>query len=92
MSKFAETNKLKKGTRVVLRNGWEAVLEDNKKGSIRMATVFGTYTEMGSIYAHDIAGYQQTIYDQEDKPVGTYYIKLPYIGENFLEILMRKAA
>lgn len=82
MSKFAETNKLKKGTRVVLRNGWEAVLEDNKKGSIRMATVEGFYTEMGSIYAHDIAGYKE----------GEFWVKLPYIGENFLELLMRKAA
>lgn len=92
MSKYSETNKLKKGTHVVLRNGWEAVLEDNKRGSIRMATVYGTYTEMGSIYAHDIAGYQQTIYDEENNPVGTYYIKMPYIGESFLEILMRKEA
>jgi hypothetical protein len=82
MSKFAETNKLKKGTRVVLRNGWQAVLEDNKKGSIRMATVEGFYTEMGSIYAHDIAGYKE----------GDFWVKLPYIGENFLELLMRKAA
>ena len=82
MSKYAETNKLKKGTRVVLRNGWEAVLEDNKRGSIRMATVEGFYTEMGSIYAHDIAGYKE----------GEFWVKLPYIGENFLELLMRKAA
>ena len=82
MSKFTETNKLKKGTRVVLRNGWEATLEDNKRGSIRMATVEGFYTEMGSIYAHDIAGYKE----------GDFWVKLPYIGENFLELLMRKAA
>lgn len=82
MSQFAETNKLKKGTRIVLRNGWEAVLEDNKRGSIRMATVEGFYTEMGSIYAHDIAGYKE----------GEFWVKLPYIGENFLELLMRKAA
>lgn len=82
MSKYSETNKLKKGTRVVLRNGWEAVLEDNKRGSIRMATVEGFYTEMGSIYAHDIAGYKE----------GEFWVKLPYIGENFLELLMRKAA
>jgi hypothetical protein len=82
MSQFAETNKLKKGTRVVLRNGWEAVLEDNKRGSIRMATVEGFYTEMGSIYAHDIAGYKE----------GEFWVKLPYIGENFLELLMKRAA
>jgi len=82
MSKFAETNKLKRGTHVILRNGWEAMLEDNKRGSIRMATVFGFYTEMGSIYAHDIVGYKD----------GEFWVKLPYIGENFLEILMKRAA
>jgi hypothetical protein len=82
MSKYAQTNALKKGTRVVLRNGWEAVLEDNKRGSIRMATVYGFYTEMGSIYAHDIAGYKE----------GDFWVGLPYIGENFLEILMKRAA
>lgn len=82
MSKYAETNKLKKGTRVVLRNGWQAVLEDNKRGSIRMATVEGFYTEMGSIYAHAIAGYKE----------GDFWVKLPYIREDFLELLMGKAA
>jgi hypothetical protein len=82
MSKYAQTNALKKGTRVVLRNGWQAVLEDNKRGAIRMATVEGFYTEMGSIYAHDIAGYKD----------GDFWIQLPYIGENFLEILMKRAA
>lgn len=51
-----KTNDIKKGMRVVLRNGWEATIEDNKRGNIRMATVEGFYTEMGSIYAHDIAG------------------------------------
>ncbi len=92
MSKYVQTNALKKGTRVVLRNGWEAMLEDNKRGSIRMATVFGTYTEMGSIYAHDIAGYEEVMYDFQGKRQGKVWVKLPYIGENFLEILMRKAA
>ena len=82
MSKFVHTNALKKGTRVVLRNGWQAVLEDNKRGSIRMATVEGFYTEMGSIYAHDIAGYKE----------GDFWVKLPYIKENFLELLMKEAA
>lgn len=48
------TNELRKGTMVTLRNGWTARIEDNKKGNIRLATVFGTYTEMGSIYATDI--------------------------------------
>lgn len=48
------TNDLKKGTRILLRNGWYATLEDNKKGNVRMATVEGIETEMGSVYAFDI--------------------------------------
>lgn len=50
-----KTNDLKKGARVMLKNGWFATIEDNKKGNTRLATVEGYYTEMGSIYAHDIA-------------------------------------
>ncbi len=53
-----KTNELKKGTRILLRNGWEADLIDNKKGTIRDATVYGDYTESGSIYAHDIVAYE----------------------------------
>ena len=49
-----KTNDIKKGTMVRLRNGWIARIEDNKKGNSRLATVFGVYEEMGSIYAHDI--------------------------------------
>lgn len=48
------TNEIKKGTRFQLRNGYEATMEDNRKGNIRMATVEGVCTEMGSVYAHDI--------------------------------------
>jgi hypothetical protein len=48
------TNDLKRGTKVRLRNGWEAKIEDNKKGNTRLATVYGDYTEMGSVYSHDI--------------------------------------
>jgi hypothetical protein len=50
-----KTNDIKKGALVELRNGWQARIEDNRKGNIRMATVYGFETEMGSIYAHDIA-------------------------------------
>jgi len=53
------TNDLKKGTRVLLNNGWEATLEDNRKGNIRLATVYGYCEEMGSIYSHDIVSYQE---------------------------------
>lgn len=51
-----KTNDIKKGMRIVLSNGWQATIEDNKRGNIRMATVEGFYTETGSIYSHDIAG------------------------------------
>ena len=53
------TNELKKGTRVILANGWFAEIFDNKKGSTRMAKVYGMYTEIGSVYAHDIAWYRE---------------------------------
>lgn len=49
-----KTNDLRKGDYVELRNGWKARIEDNKKGNTRMATVYGDFTEMSSIYAHDI--------------------------------------
>ena len=48
---------LKKGTPIKLRNGWRAVIKDNRKGSIRNCTVYGDYTETGSVYSHDIVGY-----------------------------------
>jgi hypothetical protein len=48
-------NELKKGDRVLLRNGWEAVLLDNKKnGNTRLANVFGDFEEAGSVYTSDI--------------------------------------
>jgi hypothetical protein len=51
------TNDLKNGDRVRLRNGWFATIADNKKGNTRMARVEGVYTELGSIYAHDIVAF-----------------------------------
>jgi hypothetical protein len=48
------TNELKKGDRVQLRNGWMATVMDNGRGNIRVCEVEGFYTEMGSVYAHDI--------------------------------------
>ncbi len=48
------TNELKKGDKVHLRNGWDAKLEDNLKGNTRLCTVYGTFTEMGSVYSHDM--------------------------------------
>jgi hypothetical protein len=52
--KTITTNELKKGDKITLRCGWNATMEDNKKGNIRMATVEGIYTEMGSIYMSDV--------------------------------------
>jgi len=49
-----KTNELKKGIQIKLRNGWNAEIKDNMRGDIRMALVFGTYTETGSVYSHDI--------------------------------------
>jgi hypothetical protein len=48
------TNELKKGDRVQLRNGWKATVMDNGRGNTRMCEVEGLYTEMGSVYSHDI--------------------------------------
>ena len=48
------TNDLKKGARVKLRNGWMATVMDNGRGNTRVCEVEGHYTEMGSVYAHDI--------------------------------------
>lgn len=50
-----KANDLRKGDRVLLKNGWYATMADNKKGNIRLATVEGFETEMGSIYMHDVA-------------------------------------
>jgi hypothetical protein len=46
---------VRKGSRVQLRNGWEADVADNMVNSqTRMCTVYGDYTEMGSVYSTDI--------------------------------------
>ena len=49
-----ESNELKKGDVVYLKNGWRAEIWDNRKGNIRLAKVYGLFTEIGSVYAHDI--------------------------------------
>lgn len=51
---MVKTNDLKKGTRILLRNGWYATIMDNARGTIRVADVEGFYREIGSVYAHDI--------------------------------------
>lgn len=59
MTSNKTTNDLKKGQLVILNNRWQARIEDNKRGNIRMATVYGDFEEMGSIYAHDIFAYRE---------------------------------
>ena len=49
-----KTNDIKKGMYFRLQNGWYATMMDNVRGNIRMAEVEGMYTEIGSVYAHDI--------------------------------------
>jgi len=53
-----KTNDLKKGTRILLANGWEADLWDNMRGNTRVANVYGFCEEAGSVYAHDIVAYK----------------------------------
>ena len=48
-------NDMKKGQIGILKNGWKFRIEDNKKGNVRMATVYGMSTDMGSIYTSEIA-------------------------------------
>jgi hypothetical protein len=49
-----KTNEIRKGQRVQLRNGWFGTMADNAKGNTRMVKVEGDYTEIGSVYSHDI--------------------------------------
>ena len=55
-----KTNDIKKGVRFRLMNGWYATMMDNMRGNTRMAEVEGMYTEIGSVYAHDIASVRVT--------------------------------
>lgn len=48
------THELKKGDYAILANGWVARIEDNTRHNTRVCTVWGHFTETGSVYAHDI--------------------------------------
>jgi hypothetical protein len=48
------TDQLKKGARVRMRNGWEAIVVEPCNGNTLIAKVFGDFTETGSVYAHNI--------------------------------------
>lgn len=60
------TNDLKKGAKVILKNGWNATIMDNMRGNIRMAEVDGYHKETGSIYAHDI---KSVIIEDKEVPI-----------------------
>lgn len=49
-----KTNDIKKGTRIKLECGWYGTMFDNMKGNTRMCKVEGDFTEIGSVYSHDI--------------------------------------
>ena len=49
-----KTNEIKKGMRVQLNNGWFGTMFDNARGNTRLVEVEGIYTEIGSVYSHDI--------------------------------------
>ena len=58
---------VKKGTKVILRNGWKAKVEDNTVNQhTRVCTVYGDYTEMGSVYTTDIV--------EAEMPDGTWHV------------------
>ena len=65
-----KTNDIKKGDIFVETNGWFGEMIDNMKGNIRLANIHGLFTEMGSIYAWDIAQVCKNgkIYDVELTP------------------------
>lgn len=48
------THELKKGTKIKMRNGLEAIIVKKCVGNTLVAEVFGDFTETGNIYAHDI--------------------------------------
>ena len=60
-----KTNDLKKGTRVLLNNGWEATICDNMKGNTRCCDVEGDFREMGSVYSHDMKMWMNALGDWE---------------------------
>jgi hypothetical protein len=45
---------LKKGDRVLLKNGWEATIKGSARGTTTLCEVYGFETELGSVYTHDI--------------------------------------
>ncbi|MGE0155676.1 MAG: hypothetical protein AB7T17_01445 [Geobacter sp.] len=47
-------DQIKKGMRLMLRSGWEAVVVKPPEDNTLIAKVYGQFTETGSIYLQDI--------------------------------------
>jgi len=47
-------DQIKKGMRLMLRSGWEAIVVHPPEDNILIAKVYGQFTETGSIYLQDI--------------------------------------
>lgn len=54
VSKTVKTNDLKRGARVVFRDGRTGTIMDNKRGNIRCVMVEGPFREQGDCYMHDL--------------------------------------
>ena len=52
------TKDIPKGTRVLLRNGWEAKTLGSARTAAVLCEVYGYETECGSVYGHDIMRYE----------------------------------
>ena len=51
-------HQIKKGMRLRLRNGWEAIAVSECEENVIQARVFGDFTETGSVYVHTIESVQ----------------------------------
>ena len=62
-----KANELTKGQRVTLKNGFQAEIQNNKKGNIREAIVYGYAVDHGRIYIWDIVGIELTPKQEKDR-------------------------
>jgi len=53
-----KTSEIKKGMRIRLANGWYGTMKDNTRFTTRFVEVEGIFTEIGSVYSHDIVAVQ----------------------------------
>lgn len=62
-----KTNELKKGTMVLLANGWHGELWDNARGNTRIVNVYGDFEEAGSVYSHDIVAFATQQVNEDER-------------------------